>query len=328
MKTMSDPKTVRSPTDAEQKTLEAMTREAVGRVAMRAQMILLSARGYSAPKIAEIQDVAKPTVYKWIDRFDEHGPEGLYDRERDGRPRKLGPDAEAELERVLQQAPTEEGQGASRWTAPRLARHLDEELGVEVHPDTVRRALRRLEYSWKRPRRVLPKPSGWKERLGQIEERVEEAGPETTVLFEDETELRRFPPLRRAWMPVGEQRPAFVPDQNGKFFLYGALDVESGEVITEAYPKGKTCYMEAFLETILAEVSGPILLIFRSSQLARLECDAGPDRSGEPAGGASSAQPHPGGQSGRRPLARTQKPDCRESGAEPRCLKGRLRTLL
>ena len=43
---MSDPKTVRSPTNAEQKTLEAMTREAVGRVAMRAQMILLSARGF------------------------------------------------------------------------------------------------------------------------------------------------------------------------------------------------------------------------------------------------------------------------------------------
>lgn len=259
---MSDPKTVRSPMDSEQKTLEAMTREAVGRVAMRAQMILLSARGYSAPDIAEIQDIAKVTVYKWIDRFDEHGPGGLYDRERDGRPRKLGPDAEAELERVLQQSPTEEGQGASRWTAPRLARHLEEELGVEVHPDTVRRALRRLEYSWKRPRRILPKPSGWKDRLAEIERRIEEAGPETTVLFEDETELRRFPPLRRAWMPVGEQRPVPVPDQNGKFFLYGALDVGSGEVITETYPKGKTCYMEDFLETVLAEISGPILLIW------------------------------------------------------------------
>jgi transposase len=128
METMSDPKTVRPPTDSERQTLDAMTREAVGRVAMRAQMILLSARDYSAPTIAQIQDVAKPTVYKWIDRFDAHGPEGLYDRERDGRPRKLGPDAEAELERVLQQSPTEDdqtkddGQGARRWTAPRRDR--------------------------------------------------------------------------------------------------------------------------------------------------------------------------------------------------------------
>ena len=146
MKTMSPPKTVPPPPNAEPKTLEAMTREAVGRVAMRAQMILLSARGYPAPKIAEIQDVAKPTVYKWIDRFVAHGPDGLYDRERDGRRRKLGFDAESELERVLQQSPTEEDQGASRWTAPRLARHFEEELGVEVHPGTAGRALRHLEY--------------------------------------------------------------------------------------------------------------------------------------------------------------------------------------
>jgi transposase len=47
---------------------------------MRAQMILLSTRGYSAPKVAEIHDIAKPTVYKWIDRFDEHRPKGFYDR--------------------------------------------------------------------------------------------------------------------------------------------------------------------------------------------------------------------------------------------------------
>jgi len=259
---MSDPKTVRPPTDQERQALETMTREAVGRVALRAQMILLSDRGYSAPAIAEIQDVAKGTVYKWLDRFDKHGPEGLYDQLREGRPRKLGPEAEAEIERVLEKPPTEEGYDASRWTAPRLAQHLERKFGTEVHPDTVRRALQRLEYSWKRPRRVLPKPSDWKERLDQIERRIEEAGPETTVLFEDETELRRFPPLRRAWMPVGKQRPVRVPDQNGKFFLYGALDIGSGEVITEAHPKGKTCYMKAFLETVLAEIAGPILLVW------------------------------------------------------------------
>lgn len=79
-----------------------MTHIAAGLVAMRAQMILLSAWGYSAQAIAEIQDAAKVTVYKWIDRFDEEGPTRLYDQEHEGRPRKHGPDAEEELERVLE----------------------------------------------------------------------------------------------------------------------------------------------------------------------------------------------------------------------------------
>jgi len=50
-------------------------------------------------------------------------------------------------------------------------------------------------------------------------------------------------------MPVGEQRPVHIPNQNSKFFPYGALDVGSGQVITEAYSKGKTCYSDIFLPT-------------------------------------------------------------------------------
>jgi len=74
-------RTVRKPTDEERDQLKQMKRQEVGRVAMRAHMILLSDRGYSPSKIADLHDVSHPTVYKWIDRFDKEGPGGLYDRE-------------------------------------------------------------------------------------------------------------------------------------------------------------------------------------------------------------------------------------------------------
>jgi len=89
-----------------------------------------------------------------------------YDREREGRPPKLDPpkldeEAEAELERLLLERlllerllkapPTKAGYDFTRWTAPRLAEHLKRKLGVDVHPETVREALRRLEFTWKRP---------------------------------------------------------------------------------------------------------------------------------------------------------------------------------
>lgn len=69
-------------------------------------------------------------------------------------------------------------------------------------------------------------------------------------------------------------------------------------------------------------------MIFESGQLARFECDPGPERSGEPAGGAASVQPRPGGPSSRRPLAQAQKPEYHQSGAETRGVKGRLQALL
>jgi transposase len=255
-------RTVRPPTGEERQTLQAMTQRAVGRVALRAQIVLLSSRGYSAYAIAEIQGASDPTVYKWMDRFDEEGPDGLCDREREGRPPKLDQAAEAELKRLLTQPPTEEGYDFTRWTTPRLAEHLKRERGLEVHPETVREALRRLRFSWTRPRRVLAEDPQYAERIGELDRAIAEAGPETTVLFEDETELRRFPPLRKAWMPIGEQHSVAVPEQNGKFALYGVLDALTGETITAPYPKGRSDYTRAFLGRVLARVEGRILLIW------------------------------------------------------------------
>jgi len=259
---MSSHRTVRSPDQEERCELERMTRQEVGRVALRAQMILLSARGYAAQEIAEIQGASDVTVYKWLDRFDEEGPAGLYDQEREGRPPKLDEEAEEEIERVIGEPPPAEGYSATRWTAPRLARHLEKELGVEVHPETVRRALRRLQFSWKRPRRKLPPDPNYAEHVRALVEAVATAGAETTILFEDETELRRFPPLRRMWMPVGEQWSVDVPESNDKFCLYGALDIATGQTITEAYPKGKSSCTRAFLERLLGQVEGSILLVW------------------------------------------------------------------
>lgn len=256
------PRFVRPPTDEERRTLRQMKQQAVGRVAMRAHLILLSDRGYKVPQITDLHSVKDDTVYKWFDRFDEEGPAGLYDRERKGRPPKIDEEAEQELKRVLQAPPTEEGYEATRWTTPKLAEHLERELGVDVHPETVRDALERLEFSWKRPRRCLPEDPDYAETIAEIDQAIANVGLETTVLFEDETELRRFPPLRRAWMPRGEQREVAVPASNDKFALYGALDVLTGETYAEPYPKGRSDHTKSFLRQVLGQVNGQILLVW------------------------------------------------------------------
>lgn len=256
------PRFARKPTDKERQNLRQMKQQEVGRVAMRAHLILLSDHGYHVPAITDIHSICDETVYKWFDRFDAEGPEGLYDREREGRPPKIDAEAEEELRRVLQAPPTEEGYEMTRWTTPTLAEHLERELGTSVHPETVREALQRLEYSWKRPRRTLPDDPHYEERMAEIDKAIATAGPQTTVLFEDETELRRFPPLRRAWMPRGEQRSVEVPEQNDKFTLYGALDISSGEVVAEAHPKGRSDYTKSFLGQVLEQTQGQVLLIW------------------------------------------------------------------
>jgi len=261
-------RTVREPTDEETEELKRMKRQEVGRVAMRAHMVLLSARGYSPSTIADLHGVSHPTVYKWLDRFDEEGPDGLYDREREGRPPILGEEAREEIERLLEGNPTEEGQNAMRWAAPRIAEHLERELGIDVHEDTARDALEQMGYSWTRPRRKLPPtdPEAYRKRLEAIVEAVAEAGSETSVLVEDETWIKRFPPLRRQWQLVGEQRPLRVPDANEEVALYGTLDLTSGCVHVRTYEKGRekgrSDYTTRYLESLLEKIKGQILLVW------------------------------------------------------------------
>jgi len=257
-------RTVREPTDTELEELRRMKRQEIGRVSIRAHIILLSSRGYSAPRISDIHDVSGPMVYKWMDRFDEEGPPGLYDRDREGRPRKIDAEVEQEIERLLEGTPTEEGENATRWTTDRIAEYLDQELGVDVHPETVRDALKRLDYSWTRPRRKLPPtdPEAYRERLESIVEAVSEAGPDASVLVEDETTIKRFPPLRRQWQPVGEQRPVMVPTSNDDFTLYGTLDLTSGATHARAYEKGRSDYTIQYLQSLLEATTGNVLLIW------------------------------------------------------------------
>jgi transposase len=76
------------PTDQGRKELERMARWEDRRVKQRAQMILLSIRRKKTLEIADLVGVRPATVRLWLHRFNAYGPDGLYDRERSGRPRK------------------------------------------------------------------------------------------------------------------------------------------------------------------------------------------------------------------------------------------------
>lgn len=57
------------------------------RCRQRAQAILLSVRGFTIEALWFILDVRRDAISGWIDRWEEEGLLGLYDRPRAGRPR-------------------------------------------------------------------------------------------------------------------------------------------------------------------------------------------------------------------------------------------------
>ena len=81
---------VRQPTPEEHQALKRLTRQAVGRVSQRAQMVLLSAQRRTVPEIATIFDVSRATVRFWLRRFEAQGwIERTQGKEGDGRRRPI-----------------------------------------------------------------------------------------------------------------------------------------------------------------------------------------------------------------------------------------------
>src|SRR5258708_4682192 len=75
-----------SLTDAQQQELEEVSRHALGRVALRAHLVLLAGRGYAVPQIAAIPAGGTAVVRTWLHRYAQQGVAGLEDHPRRGRP--------------------------------------------------------------------------------------------------------------------------------------------------------------------------------------------------------------------------------------------------
>ena len=68
------------------------------RVLERARIVLASADGLAGDAICALLDVSRPTVSRWLDRYDAEGAAGLLaDRPRTGRPKQITPAMEAGL---------------------------------------------------------------------------------------------------------------------------------------------------------------------------------------------------------------------------------------
>lgn len=105
--------------DGDERRLQQACDGGDARVALRARIVLASARGLSAEAIGEELSVAPVTVYKWRSRYRAAGFDGLRDLPRSGQPRKLSPARIAEIvEWTVERLPERH----VRWSVRKLAR--------------------------------------------------------------------------------------------------------------------------------------------------------------------------------------------------------------
>jgi transposase len=141
------------------------------RLLRRAQALLWRQEGVSVTEIAQRQRVSRQTVHNWAARFRARAGQSLEERlsdgEREGRPPTARGVIDPLLEAVLEQDPRQWGYAATTWTAPLLQCHWQRAYRARVSQRSVRRAIHRLGYRWKRPRyRLSLRPATWRQAKG------------------------------------------------------------------------------------------------------------------------------------------------------------------
>jgi transposase len=123
----------------------------------RYQAVLLLVEGQDPTAVAHTLRCSRASVYAWVAAWRESGVAGLGDAPHGGGRVKLDAAGAVLLQTLLATDPQAHGHQATGWTVPLLQGELAQ-AGYAVGERTVRRALHRLGYRWKRPQYVLGRP--------------------------------------------------------------------------------------------------------------------------------------------------------------------------
>jgi transposase len=239
-------------TQQERQTLErwARRRTSAQAVALRARIVLACAEGATNVAVAEQLGIWPQTVTKWRSRFVHQRLEGLADEPRPGRPRTI---ADEQVERVivatLERPPPDHD---THWSTRSMARQVGmsqtaisriwRAFGLKPH----------LEQTWK-----LSADPQFIDKVRDIVGLYLDPPERALVLCVDEKSqiqaLDRTAPTLPI-LPTTPARRAHDYVRHGTASLFAALDVVSGQVISQLHRRHRHQEFLRFLKQIDASV--------------------------------------------------------------------------
>jgi transposase len=227
------------------------------RAVLRARIVLAAAAGESNGAIARELEVSVNTVRKWRGRFAAGGLEGLKDAARSGRPRIYGSRVRVAIVATVTSAPPHP---ESTWSHRAIAAKVADTVFAAISPSQVGRILADLDLKPHRVRGWLTRrdtPDFW-ERVADVCELYRNPPEGAVVLSIDEKTAIAARSRRHAGRPAAPGRPArreFEYRRHGTASLVAALDVCTGEVLTEIIARNDAVTFTAFLDQLDATIA-------------------------------------------------------------------------
>jgi transposase len=214
----------------------------------RARILLGAAAGESGYALAERLGLSRPTVQRWLDRYERDGVAGLEDRPRSGRPRRITPEVEAEVVRLTLEEAVPRG---THWSSRLMA----ERTGL--HSTQISRIWRAHGL---KPHRVktfkLSRDPRFIEKLRDVVGLYMNP-PERAIVFSfDEKSQIQALDRTQPSLPLKKGRAGTMTHdykRHGTTTLFAALDVATGEVIHECLPRHRHQEFLRFLKRVERE---------------------------------------------------------------------------
>lgn len=201
----------------------------------------------------------KPTVYKWVTRYEQYGIDGLTDRKSTGRPPEISAETRAKILALTRQSPPEKT-GLSHWSSREMARYLHREEGISVSHDFVADLWR--EHDLKPHRQGTFKLSAdprFEEKVIDVVGLYLDPPMDAVVLSIDEKTqvqaLDRTQPLLPMSFGKTEKRTHDYV-RHGTTNLFAALNTATGQIIGRCFHRRRTKEFLKFMREVVIPYEG------------------------------------------------------------------------
>jgi transposase len=216
-------------------------------------IVLLINEGKTYQEISNFLEIAYPTVAYWAVHGDPDNLDSFLDGRREGNFRKATQDYEETLLKLIEKEPEEYGYEFGRWTAARLATHLELATGIKLSGSQVRRILERKKYVYLWAKYSLEdkqnpeKRKAFKEKLLEYLRITQESPERLQVWFWDESGFSLRVIRRKAWGRKGHRKKVTGQRRKGRVNIMGGLRYHDKKRINFVIKKGNA---DTFYEQI------------------------------------------------------------------------------
>jgi len=215
-----------------------------GRSQNRLRAIKALLIGFDWDGVCELFDVTNRTLVRWVGVWNRQGVDGLVEKYRLGRPRKIPIERASEIVEVLENP---EQADQVHWTGVKLHGYLRDELNLSVAYSTVMRFLHDQGFKLK-----VPQP--WSDRQDEALraafcQKLNKlmADDNVELWFGDETGIEGDPRPRRRWIKVGKTGRVTKNGDHIRMNVTGMVCPRTGEAFLCEFSHSDTDVFQAFL---------------------------------------------------------------------------------